>query len=957
MNMTSVNFNLGPVISDGRQIRNDLHILGNGLKVRHCNAQSIKPAPYSVKFDEFRDLIVESSLDIIAVTETWLKPVVPNSAINIPGYAFCRNDRIDGRAGGVGIYISSTIQHKVILKISSIGQCEMIFVELTLGECIVLLGAVYLPNGNLESFEYSVGDIFERYANIIVVGDFNNDLYNPGKASSVRSLCNRLNLSIKHNSIPTHHDVRCNMTTLLDYFLLSGYSLLNSTNQFQCPFLNSHHAFIYGCFKLPQTSSSTTDDCIEYRDYSLVDIGLFNRCICEYDFGCFYDAMDVDYQASKMESLIQKLFSLVPVRKIKIRRKSVDWINSREAVFANSLRDIAYRAYTNDPTQYKWSIFCKYRNKAKRTMRRLKKGYFGNIFYNASTRKMWKHLAEAGNSSQANSQIRIDVDQVNDHFLNGLDVNSFNGLQSIAMNSVDGNFSFSCIDISDLCIAFGHIKSNACGVDGIPLRFIKIVFPLLSNHILHWFNSIIATSTFPRKWKLAKVIPIPKSGDSYTVSNLRPISILPILSKIFEHVIRYQIVEHIEQHDLLNDRQTGFRRGCGVSSALLGITESIREFIDRGECCVIVSLDLSKAFDRLNHIGMIRKLNRNFSFSNTSCNLIYSYLSDRRQFVSFNHKNSCIRSVSSGVAQGSVLGPLLFSMYLNDLFDFIETESCSIYAFADDIQIIFHHKSLNNVQLEINNTMLKVETWMQLNNFLLNASKTKALRFCSVHQGNITAHIGNKDLEFVDRIKILGVTIDTKLSYSHHVDNIYSKVCFTLRRIHSFNIILPYQVRYTVAHALLMSQLSFCMEVYTCSTLNNVNKIKLLINKIVRFVFNIRYSNSNLVEGRSIRDYNHISPYVHRFLNCSFVNYLTIKKLLVFYKVMKSYKPKFLAQRFRFLHSQRNIQLFIPMRHYTVYDKSFLMNIAHVWNGLSNELKSFALPYSLYRKKLLNFLQ
>lgn len=175
--MTSVNLNLGPIVGNGHSAKIHLGNLESGLKIGHCNCQSIKPAPYSTKFDELRDFIQGTSFDIVGVSETWLKPEVPNGAVAIDGYTFCRNDwpRDYGGAGGVGLYISKSIEYRIVFTQSHYIECEVLFIEIIIDTSVILVGVVYLPNENTDIFKSTVSDIFERYNNIIVVGDFNND--------------------------------------------------------------------------------------------------------------------------------------------------------------------------------------------------------------------------------------------------------------------------------------------------------------------------------------------------------------------------------------------------------------------------------------------------------------------------------------------------------------------------------------------------------------------------------------------------------------------------------------------------------------------------------------------------------------------------------------------------------------------------------------------------------------
>uniref|UniRef100_A0A1A9Z8L6 Reverse transcriptase domain-containing protein n=1 Tax=Glossina pallidipes TaxID=7398 RepID=A0A1A9Z8L6_GLOPL len=192
--------------------------------------------------------------------------------------------------------------------------------------------------------------------------------------------------------------------------------------------------------------------------------------------------------------------------------------------------------------------------------------HFGRMFNNADPHSMWNQSKIASNSGSINENVELVIDHINNYFLDGLSVSYDNICEHTPFVRSHNTFSFACINSYALHTAFGNIESNACSVEAIPFKFLNVAFPLLSNHILHLFHGIITTSVFPENWKLPKVIPVPSTGASFNTENLRPISILPIVSKVLEHVIISQISRHIAQFHLLNDRQTGMIefRVCSV---------------------------------------------------------------------------------------------------------------------------------------------------------------------------------------------------------------------------------------------------------------------------------------------------------------------------------------------------------------------------------------------------------
>lgn len=197
-------------------------------------------------------------------------------------------------------------------------------------------------------------------------------------------------------------------------------------------------------------------------------------------------------------------------------------------------------------------------------------------------------------------------------------------------------------------------------------------------------------------------------------------------------------------------------------------------------------------------------------------------------------------------------------------------------------------------------------------------------------------------VEFVDSMKCLGVMIDYKLHFDHHINWLCSKINFTLRRLYSLNLYLPMYVKHRIAHALLMSNMLYCAEVFTGSTAGEIRKYKLLLHKIVRFVYSVRIRTP-------------ISNYVVNFLGCDFNRFLHIRILLHFYKIMKSNCPEYLRCQFLFSHSVRNPQILYPRISTSLHELSFHVRVARIWNSLPRELKSFVFSVDVFRSKLLEY--
>ena len=317
------------------------------------------------------------------------------------------------------------------------------------------------------------------------------------------------------------------------------------------------------------------------------------------------------------------------------------------------------------------------------------------------------------------------------------------------------------------------------GYDNIPIQYLKPVSSVIISPLTHIINSSIECNIFPEQWKIGKISPIPKKDMALKEDDFRPISVLPVLSKLYERLIAKQICSYIESECIYKSTMSGFRKSHSTCTLLLKIRDDIVKALSKGEVTLAVFSDYSKAFDTVNYSNLIIKLNP-LGFSKSALQWMCSYLMNRRQFVQINDKKSSLGVVHFGVPQGSVLGPLLFNLYVTDLQDNVSGTICQ---FADDTTSYLHCKTpdIANTSVIVEKNINDLFNWSKDHNLLFNTAKTKSMLFSTKRMSDtfdlnnantFDVKISGESLERVKSWKVLGVHLDEQLQWSVHIDNI-----------------------------------------------------------------------------------------------------------------------------------------------------------------------------------------
>ena len=331
------------------------------------------------------------------------------------------------------------------------------------------------------------------------------------------------------------------------------------------------------------------------------------------------------------------------------------------------------------------------------------------------------------------------------------------------------NFIFKSADTVEVISIIDSLKNKASGPHSIPNEILKLLKANICHPLTTIINMSFATGIYPDQLKIAKVIPIFKNkGDKMLVSNYRPISLLSNINKIFEKLVYSRLYSFLNIHNCIHELQFGFRAKHSTNHALTSLTEMIREALDGSNFACGIFVDFQKAFDTVDHTILLKKL-EHYGVRGLANNWFKSYLTNRQQFVSINGFNSTLKVMKYGVPQGSVLGPLLFLIYINDLNKAMKF--CTTHHFADDTNLLYISKSIKQIQKYVNLDLRFLCNWLKANKISLNASKTEMLIFRDprkICDFDLKIKIDGKKVLPSRFVKYLGVYIDNHLSWQKH---------------------------------------------------------------------------------------------------------------------------------------------------------------------------------------------
>ena len=874
----------------------DTTILGGYMKkfATHFTILSLNIQCLNAKFEALSLFIKDLNdngfhFSAICLQETWLQNN-DSMLYKIPGYKSIALNASCSSHGGLMIFVADEFQFTKL----NLYECSPIWEGLFLDifdscENKYTLCNIYRPprdsNDVLQSFINILAEKFDSLSNcpnLIITGDFNIDLLSLNNREKYSDYFNQMinNSMMAQISLPTRFSRH--RATLIDH-IFSRSSTSHKCSQSGIILTQiSDHLPVFACLERRTTRVKQS----KYIKIQTNNSQAINSFCSEINQTSFVDKFDRNPHSDPSDNYERLLTDInlaldkhLPIRTVRFNRykhKIAPWA-TLGILKSVKYKDKLYKKLkqTKPTSEHFESLninFRTYSRILKRTISLAKKDYYHTqlTLHRKDSRKTWDTIRSLLSANKSKSEFpnffmvndtkitddTIIANNFNKFFTNigkklAAKINTSNlpAHTEYLTQQVPFTFSFREVNPNDITKIIDKFKSkSSVGFDNISMKLIKKVAVHLSLPLSVIINQSLNTGIFPDKLKIAKVLPLYKKECNTIFDNYRPISLLPCIYKIFERVAYNQLYDYFDSHRLFYHSQHGFRTKHSTETATLEFIDKIMRHLDNGELPIAIYIDLSKAFDTIDHTILLSKLNF-YGVKDNSLNWFSSYLSNRKQFVAFKDSTSDLHANDIGVPQGSILGPLLFIIYVNDLCQV--TQNFTPILYADDTTLEAPLCSFNYLQNAhnfstsqlINSELINISKWLSVNKLSMNTVKTKYMIFhlpqrhiSKIPELNIS--INNVPLEKVSEFNFLGITIDETLSWKPHITKVCNKIARSIGVIKKLNKFLPESTLVTLYNSLILPHILYGILVWGHTN----NRIYKLQKRAVRSLTNSKYN-------------------------------------------------------------------------------------------------------------------
>lgn len=843
------------------------------------------------------------TIHILALAEVRLDDAT-SEYYNIADYNsyFCNKER---NSGGVALYCHNSINTSILTQLSVV-NVDLLCV--TVASLNIKLCVFYKqPTVPTSTFLSIIDSFLDEYRNCIVIGDANIDLLrlsNDGNRllsttlSNSYFVLNKIQLEMATRIAHRDGNTSC---TIIDHVYSDLPQFLYYLNLFDTP-LSDHRVILLSIKH--KTNNTNFEKASTQQITNKTNFKKFRNLLLNNPH-VHSNNMSSAMVDNCLELIRSQLTSCTRATPVPLPNATKPWITG-ELIQVIANRDRYFRLRKKSPhNEFICTKYKQLKTSCEKLRTQLRNNYFANLIRNNlnNTRRLWttfnyiihnRHKPPAKIdtiSNQVGQQITDDIGKantLNEHFSN-IGANLANILlsnnnsrprsctlrRSIADSIVITEFSH-----QDVRNAITSLSNSNASEDGINSHVLKNNQDLFIPTLTDIINSSFENGHFPDSLKLAKVIPIFKSGDPTLPKNYRPISILSTISKVFEKLLYNALESFFHKHKVIHSNQFGFQKGSGSISATTQLVTKIQNTLDKKNIAGGIFIDLQKAFDTISHTDILDKLHR-YGIRGNIHKILGSYLYNRSQYVSLGNVKSNKNNYTFGIPQGSNLGPLIFLIYINDIFD--TPLKGQIQLFADDAVIVYSGNNVNGILNDMQADLNILDKWLYDNLLTINTDKPKYIIFHSTHiqLEPITSMLlsNNAPIERVFDIKYLGLYLQCNLKWNLHIDSIIKKASPLVGVLRRLNRCTPAHLLRSIYFAHIHSRITYLCPIWGSATpAYKLHDLQVLQNKAVRTIFNIEYYNNKLSTADILNKYKILNIEQLIDYNTTFLFYKVLTK-------------------------------------------------------------------------------
>ena len=840
----------GPCKIDGR------------FSLLHSNLRSMPQ-----NFSSFSDYIhcLQHKWSLIGITETWLTK--NNSDLyNLPGYSFLEKHREDKGGGGVGLFIPDNMNfvHRKDLSVFN-DTIESLFIEVKLKDSkSIIVGVVYRPpGGKLSDFNDAVDDILSAIKaekkTCYLMGDWNINLLSYDSHEDTSSF---VDMMYSYGFLPLINRptrVTKSSATIIDnIFSNESAASINSSQGILVTDISDHFPVFHisKCFNDPDEKIFVTK-----RSFTEKNKDKFVAELGRIDWEGLLEIQDAQMVFSRFHKLYCEAFNKhFPLRKVKINRsKNKPWITNELKEMINHKNKL-FHAMIKCNTAYNETLYKFHRNKVKHEVEKAEREFYSNLLQasKGNLRKTWtilKNIINKNKSNRVQTEFKIGNDVVKNKTIIAENFNEFftnigpnlaskipaqsRSPSSFLSSRVEESLFLKPLDYEELQEILDSLNRCAPGYDGISKDILFLSLPFICHSLLHMINLSLSQGVFPDEMKLANIIPLFKAEDPMLFNNYRPVSLLSIFSKLYEKVMYKRLMDFLEEQKILYNKQFGFRKGHSTYMPIMLLVDRLVRAMERGDFVIGLFLDFSKAFDTVDHKILIEKL-EHYGIRGIALDWLVSYLDNRQQFVTYNEISSSRKTMLCGVPQGSILGPILFLLYINDLVNVCEHSMP--FLFADDTNLFTSGSNLLELATVVNDELKSISLWLKVNKLSLNVKKTHFMVFTSKKQvPKIKICIDEHSIAEEKSTKFLGIHIDNKLNWKKHIKHVESKVSRGIGIVYRARHVLNTGTMKMLYYSFVYPYFSYCNHVWGSVKPKVLEKMVRLQKRVVRTISFAKY--------------------------------------------------------------------------------------------------------------------